>query len=141
MPSEEKLNKLYEYCGMTNCDHCPLIGSKWDHMNDDEECLKFDLATETEMDRAICLFELAKRNPMPKVKPPKSDYWSNICEMQKKQTEKGIKTYGQPLEANTSMTIFDRLEYLEEELIDGLMYIEHIKEKLYQFRDLLNEEV
>ena len=70
----------------------------------------------------------------------KADYWRNICEMQKRQTEKGIEHYGQPLEDNTSMTIFDRLEYLEEELIDGLMYIEHIKEKLYQFRDLLNEE-
>ena len=57
-------------------------------------------------------------------------YWSNICEMQKRQTEKGKKTYGQILEDNTSMSMRDRLEYLEEELIDSLMYIEHIKEVL-----------
>lgn len=54
-------------------------------------------------------------------------YWENICEMQKKQTEKGIRTYGQTLEQNTSLNETQRLEYLEEELIDALMYIEHIK--------------
>lgn len=54
-------------------------------------------------------------------------YWSNVCEMQKRQTEKGKKTYGQILEENTSMSMIERLEYLEEELIDALMYIEHIK--------------
>ena len=62
--------------------------------------------------------------------PPLSEnekYWSNICVMQKAQTEKGKKTYGQILEENTSMNMIERLEYLEEELIDALMYIEHIK--------------
>jgi len=57
-----------------------------------------------------------------------SDYWKNICELQKKQTAKGIKKYGDILENNpTDLDIFERLRYLEEELIDGLMYIEHIK--------------
>lgn len=54
-------------------------------------------------------------------------YWNNICELQKKQTEKGVKTYGQTLEENTGMTNLERLTYLEEELIDALMYIEHLK--------------
>ena len=44
--------------------------------------------------------------------------------------EKGIKTYGQILEDNTGMSIKERLEYYEEELIDALMYIEHLKEVL-----------
>ena len=61
-------------------------------------------------------------------------YWANICEMQKRQTEKGLNKYGQILEENTDMTILERLEYLEEELIDGLMYIEHIKEMLTKER-------
>lgn len=59
-------------------------------------------------------------------------YWSNICEMQKKQTEKGIKTYGQVLEDNTGMSTLERLTYLEEELIDALMYIEHLKETIVE---------
>ena len=58
------------------------------------------------------------------------DYWKNITEIKDKQTKKGIDTYGQTLEENTAMSIIERLEYLEEELVDGLMYIEHIKEKV-----------
>ena len=55
------------------------------------------------------------------------NYWKNICEMQEKQTKKGIETYGQTLEENTALTMEQRLTMPEEELIDGLMYIEHIK--------------
>lgn len=58
----------------------------------------------------------------------KAGYWERVTEIQKRQTEKGIRTYGQKLEENNAMTIDDRLTYLEEELIDGLMYIEHLKE-------------
>lgn len=57
----------------------------------------------------------------------KSDYWANVCEIQKRQTEKGVKKYGKRLEDNEDLSVIERLEYLEEELIDGLMYIEHIK--------------
>ena len=53
-------------------------------------------------------------------------YWERICQLSSKQREKGLKTYGQGLEMNP-LTIMERLTYLEEELIDGLMYIEHIK--------------
>ena len=53
-------------------------------------------------------------------------YWERICKLSRKQREKGMKTYGQGLEMNP-LTIMERLTYLEEELIDGLMYIEHIK--------------
>jgi hypothetical protein len=56
-------------------------------------------------------------------------YWERICQMAEKQRAKGMETYGQGLEDNP-MEIIERLEYLEEELIDGLYYIEHIKEWL-----------
>ena len=59
-----------------------------------------------------------------------SDYWKNICDMQLRQTNKGIRHYGQRLEDNEDMTVLDRLTYLEEELIDALMYIEHLKRVL-----------
>lgn len=54
-------------------------------------------------------------------------YWDNISSLQLKQTAKGVATYGQTLEENTELDADQRLTYLEEELIDGLMYIEHIK--------------
>lgn len=63
------------------------------------------------------------------------DYWKNICDLQEKQTRKGIFTYGQTLEQNTELSTNQRLTMLEEELIDGLMYLEHIKAKLSEGDD------
>lgn len=54
-------------------------------------------------------------------------YWENICRMADKQRAKGIATYGQGLEFNKEK-ITTRIEYLQEELIDGLMYCEWIKD-------------
>lgn len=55
-------------------------------------------------------------------------YWARICKKQRKQAEKGLRTYGKTLEENRNMTLEERIDYLEEELIDALMYMEHIKE-------------
>lgn len=57
-------------------------------------------------------------------------YWERICRLSERQREKGMKTYGQGLESNP-MVIEERLTYLQEELVDALMYIEHVKEWLY----------
>jgi hypothetical protein len=54
-------------------------------------------------------------------------YWENITRMAERQRAKGIRTYGCGLEDN-SADILTRIEYLEEELIDALMYLEWIKE-------------
>ena len=56
-------------------------------------------------------------------------YWQNIRAIAARQRQKGINTYGQGLEANPA-DLVTRLAYLEEELIDALMYCEWIKEKL-----------
>ncbi len=57
-------------------------------------------------------------------------YWSNITKIYSRQRAKGIQEYGQTLEQNKSLTDIDRLEYLEEELVDALVYLEHLKAKL-----------
>lgn len=57
-------------------------------------------------------------------------YWERICAIQRKQIEKGLKKYGQVLEEYKSLSVEDRLLYLEEELVDALMYLEHLKEAL-----------
>lgn len=59
-----------------------------------------------------------------------SDYWENICKLNAKQEIKGKNKYGMSLEDNTAMNIFQRIEYLQEELIDALKYCEHIKAML-----------
>ena len=56
-------------------------------------------------------------------------YWENISAIADRQRSKGLRTYGCGIEDN-DMSIIDRLEYLEEELVDGLMYIEWIKDKI-----------
>ena len=56
-------------------------------------------------------------------------YWERITATAERQRDKGIREYGQGLEANPA-DIMTRLTYLEEELVDALMYIEWIKEKL-----------
>lgn len=68
----------------------------------------------------------------------KNPYWENICNIADRQRKKGIETYGQGLEDNT-WDIEKRIQYLEEELVDALMYCEWIKEgiKMGLSKDLL----
>lgn len=53
-------------------------------------------------------------------------YWKRICSLSERQRAKGMETYGKGLEDNP-LNAVERLTYLEEELVDSLMYIEHIK--------------
>lgn len=58
---------------------------------------------------------------------PEMNYVKNIIDLLEKQRQKGIAKYGQILEDNTSLSRAQRVEHIEEELIDALMYAEHIK--------------
>lgn len=58
---------------------------------------------------------------------PKNPYWDNITRLAERQREKGINTYGHGLEDNPA-EVLTRIEYIEEELIDALMYLEWLKE-------------
>lgn len=61
---------------------------------------------------------------------PNNPYWDRVTAIAQRQREKGLNKYGMKLEDN-DWPIEKRLEYLEEELVDGLMYIEWIKEGLH----------
>lgn len=61
-------------------------------------------------------------------------YWENICKMAEKQRNKGIDTYGFGIENNPA-AILTRIEYLQEELIDALMYCEWIKDYIGRAED------
>jgi hypothetical protein len=70
----------------------------------------------------------------------RNPYWERICSLSEKQRAKGMKTYGKGLEDNP-LSIVERLTYLEEELIDACMYIEHIKAWLEEkFNENLSEQ-
>ena len=55
------------------------------------------------------------------------NYWTNICKLNERQESKGKAKYGQNLEENTTLSTPQRIEHLEEELLDGLKYCEHLK--------------
>lgn len=59
-------------------------------------------------------------------------YWDGVTQIAKKQEEKGLKEYGMTLDENKELSMVVRLEMLEEELVDALNYIEHIKAKMYE---------
>jgi hypothetical protein len=67
-------------------------------------------------------------------------YLDRIVARFKRQEQKGISKYGQILEDNPR-GVLEALEYLAEELTDGLMYVEEAIEKVGQgdYRTLLAE--
>lgn len=58
-------------------------------------------------------------------------YWDRITAIYNCQREKGLKKYGLPLEDNTA-SIDTRIRYIEEELVDALMYCEWVRDKLQE---------
>ena len=61
----------------------------------------------------------------------KSDpFWFNVTGIANKQRNKGIKEYGKGIEKDTASE-FVRLTRIEEELVDALYYIEHLKSLKY----------
>lgn len=62
-----------------------------------------------------------------------SRYWGNVTKIFRNQREKGITKYGKPLEENTAC-IEDRITHLQEEMVDGLMYAEWVKELIVNER-------
>ena len=56
-------------------------------------------------------------------------YWERICKLSDAQRKKGMETYGQGLECNPA-AMLKRIEHLQEELVDALMYCEWIKDTL-----------
>lgn len=58
-------------------------------------------------------------------------YWDRITAIYNRQREKGLKKYGLPLEDNPA-SIDTRIRYIEEELVDALMYCEWVRDKLQE---------
>lgn len=56
-------------------------------------------------------------------------YRKTIVDKLDAQITKGVRTYGQLLQDNNKLGFNERLDYLQEELIDGMQYIEFIREK------------
>ena len=62
-------------------------------------------------------------------------YLDKICAIAERQRKKGMETYGKGLEDNKA-GIIARIEHLEEELVDALMYCEWIKDQMRSRDDI-----
>lgn len=120
MTLEEKRQLVSDHCTGNRCCDCKLC-DVWKYST--EQCILIKDASEEELDWAL---EIINGN----YKPIKNPYWERITEISNRQRKKGIDTYGQGLEANIVPDALKRIEYIQEELIDGLMYLEWLKEKL-----------
>jgi len=59
----------------------------------------------------------------------KDRYWNNITSIYAQQRQKGIENYNMTLEDNQSVDFEDRIQYIEEEMVDSLMYLEWLKDQ------------
>lgn len=64
---------------------------------------------------------------MAEITEEKTEYQRKIEDLMERQRKKGLSKYGVTLEDNGTLTTEQRIEHLEEELLDGLMYCEHLK--------------
>ena len=123
MTIQDKITQLNEYCDSHTCQYGDYLGvkpvCKFDRQKD-SWCGLFgcDLIKNEELVNR-CYSEIATHNP----------YWENITAIANKQRKKGLRDYGQGLEDNPA-PILDRIQHIEEELVDALMYLEWLKESV-----------
>ena len=61
-------------------------------------------------------------------------YWERITKIADRQRSKGISEYGRGIEDDTA-EINTRINRVEEELVDALMYLEHLRDMINDRRD------
>ena len=117
MTIEEKIKAIRNAClDFEECGQCPL--NNIPELKDGYESCYTIGRFPVNADRNYALLQGMAEAANP--------YWKAIEALAEQQRAKGISKYGKGLEMNP-MGILERLTYLEEELVDGLFYIEHIK--------------
>lgn len=74
-----------------------------------------------------------------KITPLDDPFWVKLTEMAQKQRQKGLKEYGKGIEDDTANKLV-RLTRIEEELIDALYYIEHLKALYKEYETVTVDE-
>ena len=112
-----------------------IVGHPY-HEHDGCDGCKHELKEDDELPCSHCRYTLLASNPLYKICPDcyeteviANPYWERINAIAEKQRAKGINKYGVGLESNPA-AILERINHLQEELIDGLMYCEWIKDHL-----------
>lgn len=83
--------------------------------------------SEVFLESELVKYDEVEENPNKVKQAGKPPYQVSVETLIDRQIKKGIDKYGVTLDQNTTLTAQQRVEHLEEELIDGLMYCEHWK--------------
>jgi hypothetical protein len=112
--------------------HCPACGANW-HIERRIDSFPLDTirAWNRRAQSANEPLTLEQQSKPDNTTAAANPYWQRVCAIADKQRAKGIAEYGQGLEDNPA-DIARRITYLEEEMVDGLMYCEWIKDKLQE---------
>ena len=134
MTIREKKEALHHYCAKTKCVGCKLNVGGWDvQFHEMTECLAIENALEKDLNRALKLIGYQVENTWDVENNP---YWERITNIAIDQREKGLSEYGHGLEFDDA-DIMTRLDRIQEELIDALMYIEHLKDGIRKIKEVL----
>jgi hypothetical protein len=68
------------------------------------------------------------------------NYRNQVMDLHNKQSAKGFSKYGQAMEQSDLETV-ERLQYLAEELMDGLHYVFSVMEKLTPLAPITQEKI
>ena len=117
MNIKEKSERIKKWCLGRNCSGCALSDRArcWGCDNEIEEKIveeNYDMIFGEKNNGAV-------------------NYWQKVCEINERQERKGVEKYGQRLEENVTLSAEQRIEHLEEELIDALKYCEHLKKSVH----------
>lgn len=103
-------------CEMRECDSCSFKGQF------DPGCVIVLHQKVAESLKTILTNQKEATGPKP------LSYWDLITAINERQETKGRAKYGEDLEDNTTLTTVQRIEHAEEEAIDLLKYLEHLKQ-------------
>lgn len=134
MTVNEKRVIVERYCDSKDCRYCELTRDDWKNWVADSsvgKCIHIAKATEEELDRAIAIIEGREI-----AADPGNPYWDRITAVANRQRSKGLKEYGKGVEDDTA-DINVRLDRIEEELIDALMYLEHLRDGIARIKEVV----
>ena len=133
MKTHDEILKGLEQCRYIDvpCDSCPYDKEEVDNcqeflLKDAAAFIRQLLDVNRALRTELATNHIGDGNKKAETKPW-GQYWQNICDMNERQEAKGRKKYGVPLEENTDLNFEQRIEYLQEELVDALKYCEHLK--------------
>lgn len=120
MKTQEDIIRALGICtNLGGCQYCPYLNvdsCKKEAMNDARELIISMLSV------SRVLFDKQEEEQKP------LKYWDNITAINDRQEAKGQAKYGEQLEENVTLTTTQRIEHAQEEAIDLLKYLEHLKQ-------------